>query len=146
VDSEVKSEPTGSVVVTIQLGGYGKKEIGLLQHADDDIRWIVLVLQGFTKDLSTQWSTKFTLHKGVLYKKNPGSGRSLLLVVPSIMRKDIIEECNDSADGGHRGVKKTLARIRQRFLWKGIASSVKSYVKSCHFCQTFKPRVGLPVG
>jgi hypothetical protein len=62
------------------------------------------------------------------------------------MRRDIIEECHDSADGGHRGVEKTLARIRQRFWWKGIASSVKSYVRSCHFCQTFKPTVGLPVG
>jgi hypothetical protein len=58
----------------------------------------------------------------------------------------IIEECHDSEDGGHRGVKKTLARIRQRFWWKGIASSVKSYVKSCHFCQTFNSLVGLPVG
>jgi hypothetical protein len=145
VDSEVKSEPTRSVVVTIQLGGCGTKEIRLLQHADDDIWRIVLVLQGFTKDLSTQWTSKFTLHKRVLYKKNPGSGRSLLLVVPSIMRKDIIEECHDSEDGGHRGVKKTRARIRQRFWWKRIASSVKSYVKSCHFCQTFT-LVGLPVG
>jgi hypothetical protein len=62
VDSEVKSEPTGSVVGTIQSGGCGTKEIGLLQHADDDIRRIVLVLQGFTKDLLTQWSSKFTLH------------------------------------------------------------------------------------
>jgi hypothetical protein len=112
VDTEVRSEPTESVVATIQSGGYGTKEIGLLQHADDDIRQIVLVLQGFTKDSSTQWNFKFTLFKGVLYKKNPGSGRSLLLVVPSIMRRDIVEECHDSADGGHRGVEKTLARIR----------------------------------
>ncbi|KZS03988.1 Uncharacterized protein APZ42_033158 [Daphnia magna] len=62
------------------------------------------------------------------------------------MRRDIVEECHDSADGGHRGIEKTLARIRQRFWGKGIASTVKSYVKSCHFGQTFKPRVGLPVG
>jgi hypothetical protein len=44
------------------------------------------------------------------------------------------------------GVEKNLARIRQRFWWKGIASTVKSYVKSCHFYQTFKPHVGLAVG
>ncbi len=146
MDTEVRSEPTESVVATIQSGGYGTKEIGILQHADNDIRQIVLVLQGFTKDSSPQWNSKFTLHKGVLYKKHPGSGRSLLLVVPSIMRRDIVEECHDSADGGHRGVEKTLARIRQRFWWKGVASSVKSYVKSFHFCQTFKSLVGLPVG
>ena len=96
VDSEVKSEPTGSVatpvdldfklettgsvVATIKSSGYDTKEIGLLQHTDDDIWRIVLVLQGFTKDSSTQWSSRFTLHKGIFYKKNPGSGRSLLLV------------------------------------------------------------------
>ncbi len=63
--SGFRRQPTGSVVGTIKSGGYGTKEIGLLQHTDDDIRRIVLVLQGFAKESSTQWGSRFTLHKGI---------------------------------------------------------------------------------
>jgi hypothetical protein len=43
-------------------------------------------------------------------------------------------------------LRKLWLEFSQRFWWKGIASCVKSYVRYCHFSQTFKPRVGLPVG
>lgn len=141
-----ENEQVGDVIAAVRAGGYSCKEIGFLQHADKKIQQIVLALQGFPNTLSPLQTTPFTLHKGVLYKNNGGSGRPFLLVVPSILRKDILEQCHDSPDGGHRGIEKTLARIRQRFWWKGVTASTKHYVKSCFFCQVFKPRIGLPAG
>ncbi|KAI9550030.1 hypothetical protein GHT06_007621 [Daphnia sinensis] len=124
VDSANEDELSGDVIAVIQAGGYSSQEIALLQHADKDIKQIVLTLQGFSSE----------------------GGRPLLLVVPSIIRKEVIKECHDAPDGGHRGIEKTLNRVSQRFWWKGVQSSVKSYVQSCYFCQTFKPRVGLKAG
>lgn len=133
-------------MAVIQADGYSSQEIALLQHADKDIKQIVLTLQGFSSEGSSCSISELILSKGVLLKKNPVSGRPLLLVVPSIIRKEVIEECHDAPDGGHRGIEKTLNRVSQRFWWKGVQSSVKSYVQSCYFCQTFKPRVGLKAG
>lgn len=127
-------------------GEYSSQEIALLQHANKYIKQIVLNLQGFSSEVSSHSISEFTLCKGVLFKKNPTSGRPLLLVVKSIIRKYLIKECHDAPDGGHRRVEKTLCRVWQRFWWKGVQSSVWSYVQSCNFCQTFKPRVRLPAG
>ncbi|KAI9555008.1 hypothetical protein GHT06_020301 [Daphnia sinensis] len=124
VDSANEDELSGDVMAVIQAGGYSSQEITLLQLADKDIKQIVLTLQGFSSE----------------------GGRPLLLVVPSIIRKEVIKECHDAPDGGHRGIEKTLNRVSQRFWWKGVQSSVKSYVQSCYFCQTFKPRIGLKAG
>jgi len=106
--------------------------MALLQHANKVIEQVVLTLQGFSSEMSSCSIAEFALCKGVLFKKNPASGRPLLLVVPSIIRKEVIEECHDAPDGGHRGIEKTSRRVSQRFLWKDVQSSVKSYVQSCN--------------
>ncbi|KAI9555914.1 enzymatic polyprotein [Daphnia sinensis] len=141
-----ETDPVEHLLAALQPEGYTRREIGSLQHTDEDIRELVMAIQGFADWPSLIPSSDFTQYKGVLYKKNEKRGRSLLLVVPSILRKEIIAECHDAADGGHRGFEKTLDRVGQRFWWKGMSASVRSYVRSCHFCQTYKSRTGFRAG
>ena len=140
-----ETDPTEQLLAALQPGEYSSRDIALLQHADEDIRKIVLQLQGY--QASPPNDTKpFTFYKGVLYRRNDRRGRPHLLVTPSILRKDVIAECHDTPSGGHQGIEKTMARVSERYWWKGIAKSVAAYVKSCPFCQSFKARVGFPAG
>jgi len=125
--------------------GYEPREIAILQHADPEIKMRVLALQniGERPRLSTDF---YKLREGILYRKNPRKGKPLLLVVPSILRKDLISECHDAPVAGHYGVEKTLARLKESYFWTDMDKSVRAYVGSCPFCQNFKARIGAKSG
>ncbi len=55
-----------------------------------------------------------------------------IIVVPKSMREDIVKHLH--ADFGHPGIKKTAARIRERFFWPGLSKFVKTFCKKCHLC------------
>ena len=59
-------------------------------------------------------------------------------IPPVDQRLQIIKESHDSAVGGHKGVFKTLERVRERFYWKGVKEEVQNYVKTCESCQKKK--------
>ncbi len=40
--------------------------------------------------------------------------------------------------GGHLGMKKTIARVKQRYFWSGITADVRSCVRSCNQCEKRK--------
>lgn len=41
---------------------------------------------------------------------------------------------------GHLGVRKTLARVRERFYWPGLQADVRIYVTGCPQCRKRKVR------
>ena len=48
-------------------------------------------------------------------------------VVPSTMRAEVFHQLHDShLSGGHFAAEKTLSRIKQRFWWPGLRSSVEN--------------------
>ena len=53
-------------------------------------------------------------------------------------RLQIIRESHDSTVGGHKGETKTLARVREKFYWKGMRNEIREYVKTCETCQKRK--------
>ena len=46
----------------------------------------------------------------------------------------IVKSCHVDATSGHFGVKKTVARIKERFLWKGVWKDAKDLVKLLRAC------------
>ena len=51
------------------------------------------------------------------------------------MRNEIIYQLHDSpVSGGHFGVEKTLARIKQRFWWPSLRTSVERHIAICDRC------------
>ena len=44
----------------------------------------------------------------------------------------------DHETTGHPGELKTYNAVQQQFLWPGLQTFVKNYVKGCGICQQFK--------
>ena len=63
------------------------------------------------------------------------------LVVPddAALRTRILAECHDSVTGAHFGRDKTLAAVKERFAWDGMAGAVERYIATCDSCQRNKP-------
>ena len=50
----------------------------------------------------------------------------------------IIAEFHSTPTGGHMGVMKTLARIRENFVWPSMKRGIHQFVTSCATCQQIK--------
>ena len=56
-----------------------------------------------------------------------------------VLRHDLLTSCHDTnAGGGHLGVDKVLAALRQRYFWPRIHQTVKDHTLSCDRCQRIK--------
>ncbi|XP_039313009.1 uncharacterized protein LOC120359490 [Solenopsis invicta] len=53
-------------------------------------------------------------------------------------RTDIIKENHCSAIGGHKGVTKTLNRIKYKYHWSKIKEDVQNFIRNCRDCQLKK--------
>lgn len=61
-----------------------------------------------------------------------------VIVPPETRRLEIIRENHDTPIGGHKGVTKTIDRIKYRYQWPRLRSDVQRYVKTCRECQLKK--------
>ena len=128
---------------SLRPSGYSNEELALWQQGDTSVSSPLIRLQEMMQDDDGV----FSLSKGVLYKLNKsGRGRKELLVMPSFLRRDIIESCHDTPTSGHFGREKTLARIAERYWWPGMKESVAAYIECCSFCQFHKHPTGLMEG
>ncbi len=57
------------------------------------------------------------------------------VVIPQDRLKSILALAHSNPLAGHRGVKKTTARIRRYFTWPGISRHIKHLCASCPQCQ-----------
>lgn len=86
--------------------------------------------------LALVWAlTKLRLYRcdGVLYRKGDANQRKFRLVVPSLLRRDILSNCQDPPDSGHFSIFKTKEKVSQNYWWPGLLLSVKTYVSACPF-------------
>ncbi|KZS20305.1 Uncharacterized protein APZ42_013048, partial [Daphnia magna] len=131
------------VAVIVPQKPVATHELALLQQQDGKLRSIFTSLQSVAPSKISQG---IVIRGKVLYKINSNSGKKFLLVVPSILRRQVLEACHDTPSSGHQGVEKTLFKIKSRFWWPRLGKSVQNFVNSCIFCLKHKHSVGLPVG
>lgn len=81
------------------------------------------------------------IHDGVLhrkfYKQNLSTDR-LQVIVPKVMRKEILRQMHDGIMSGHLGEKRTRNKVQQKFYWYDLRSDVTIYVRQCDICSTIK--------
>jgi hypothetical protein len=68
------------------------------------------------------------------------------LVVPSLLRPQVLSMCHDSKSSAHFGITKTLHAIQPRFWWITWRQDVHSHVTQCLKCAKNKPRAHKPYG
>lgn len=62
-----------------------------------------------------------------------------LVCIPDVKdRPRIIRECHESSVGGHKGITKTVARIRNKYYWENMKSQVEKFIQTCSSCQKKK--------
>ena len=92
-------------------------------------------------------SDQYALLDGVLYHlyqprvKNLNGPQRLIrqLALPGPSRPDVLRSFHDShAGGGHLGVQKTFAAIRERYFFPGMYQIIHDYVTTCDLCQRMK--------
>ncbi|MGC8821243.1 MAG: reverse transcriptase domain-containing protein, partial [Fervidobacterium sp.] len=88
----------------------------------------------------SQWQS-LTLRDGCLHRvweSDDGKSHRHLIVVPKCRISKVLNEFHNGASGGHLGVNKTFAKIRQRFYWVGCRQSILDWVQSCKECMKAK--------
>lgn len=60
------------------------------------------------------------------------------LIIPNVMRMEIMKSLHDGVGGGHLGVKKMSLKIRDRFYWAGWQKDVELYCIECLTCASRK--------
>ena len=82
------------------------------------------------------------LIEGVLYCKFPQkkfvSVCSDKLVVPEVLKKDILNSLHEGPFGGHLGEDKTLEKLKERFYWPGQYNDVRDWCRTCSVCASRK--------
>ena len=61
-----------------------------------------------------------------------------LLLAPKAIQSDILQHLPNSSTAGHFGIRKTIARVRERFYWLNSRKFVENYCKRCDLCSSRK--------
>ncbi|XP_040068163.1 uncharacterized protein LOC120841353 [Ixodes scapularis] len=84
----------------------------------------------------------FYLSKGVLFRRCLlANGKEFRqVVVPRMVRHNILSLAHDIAMAGHQGAKRASDRVLESFYWPGVLADVKRFVRSCDLCQRTIPK------
>ncbi len=82
----------------------------------------------------------FVTEGGVLYRKFESAafnnGKEVRqVVVPKVLRQQVLVLVHDCITSGHLGVKRTMDRVLSNFFWPGLGGDVERYCRSCDVCQ-----------
>ena len=83
-----------------------------------------------------KFSRTYQLKDGLLYRRSNMLGADkFMLCVPLSLVPQILFYAHDSPIAAHFGQRKTMWRIAQNFHWRGMATDIKNYVRTCKECQ-----------
>ena len=115
-------------------------EIGQAQKNDADTQRLLSTLS-----TPPDGRTSFVVVDDVLYHSAlPVAGcphidpPTLRVVVPHVLRDDLMWHYHASELAGHLGRDKTLRRLQQRFFWPSMQTDIAAYVAGCELCQRRK--------
>ncbi len=126
-------------------------QVKLMQYDDAELKPMIdYLLNGIEPDNDRQLqkllieSNLYCLIDGVLYHlwqqslRQPRMEMIRQLVIPKILRPEILVSCHEDLLAGHYGVSRTYERIRNRFYWNGMYKDCYEWVISCITCETKK--------
>ena len=63
-----------------------------------------------------------------------GTGGVAQLIVPDNLKNEMLQGVHEDVGGGHFGVEKTVAKLKERFYWPGHYNDVKNWCANCKKC------------
>jgi len=140
-------------VCAINKHPYNARKVRERQRADPELVQLILYLEKqipYTMDVPTELSHSnsdnfFLDSEGILYKlleSDKPYDPSSALVVPTSLRKEILEPCHDSPLVGHFGFDKTYRKIKLNYFWPKMYTQIKDWVATCVLCSKRKRNYG----
>ena len=83
----------------------------------------------------------FAVHLGVLWLTSTRAEEDWRLVVPPLMRADVMAEHHDGKIGGHLRGRRLKRNLRVRYYWPRMLSDIEHYERTCGICQLVKGRL-----
>lgn len=81
-----------------------------------------------------------------------GTAHSWRLWVPSELRRNLLVGAHDVPQSAHRGIGKTMEKLKRFYFWPRMSSDIREYVLKCSVCKevkapsfTLRPPMGLQV-
>jgi hypothetical protein len=111
-----------------------------LQRNDETLTHLYSIVQPETEELNG--SSLFYLNNDVLMRKwrhktspNIIGTECTQIVVPKVLRAELLYIAHDIPLSAHLGIAKTKARLEAHFYWPSLTQDVKLYVNTCDMCQ-----------
>ena len=128
----------------IQLAAKGNAELfAQMQNEEPKLKKIIDKLRNSKGAQNSEViiGSNYALIQGLLYRINKRqAAHPWQLVVPMVLRTDILKLTHDNIDSGHGGFYKTYLLTRQRYYWDRMVKDIAQYVQSCEKCQLFNAR------
>ncbi|CAG2246096.1 unnamed protein product [Mytilus edulis] len=133
------------------LQKYTASEMKELQRKDNDVgplftwkeskepttREQVARFSPATRKYWLNWNNIISMDN-VLYQRlvpnNPTDVPKMQLLVPEILRSEILTLCHDSIFSAHFGIKKTTMKIKEHFHWYRMREDIKQHIRQCPSC------------
>ncbi len=94
------------------------------------------VTSGADKNYWLRWE-QISVRGGVLQRRwesDNGKEVQWQTLVPQEFRQKILHELHAGRLSGHLGTKRTMAKVRTKFYWKGMAADIRSFIRECDVC------------
>ena len=83
-------------------------------------------------------TSNYAIENGILYKiSNYGSFKRKLLYIPPTMIKQLLTAYHNAPWAGHFGVHRTYWKLKDKYWWRNMKTTIKDYIQSCLKCQMF---------
>ena len=165
-DSHGENQPTDESVCAIDGGEVrtdqrlpgplqmrSKTELRRLQTEDEEIGYVLRAKESGSKPTKDELKGKslavrrlielwdrLDTDDGILHRhyqeEKPDRRTWTQLVVPRVLREELLQDLHAGVMGGHLGAEKTLGRLRERFFWPGNTRDVTEWCRTCANCVT----------
>lgn len=115
--------------------------IEVKEKGEDRANWSTMSSSSAAKKAYWRCWDQLEIRNGVLcrrWESNRGDQIEWHVVLPEVLRKMMVQEIHSGPSGGHLGMRRTMAKVRQRFYWPGLDTDVRSTVRQCNVCASKK--------
>ncbi|VDI65663.1 Hypothetical predicted protein [Mytilus galloprovincialis] len=134
------------------LSGYTTKELENFQKEDSDLgpvhKWLdnnckpnrdeIASYSPSTRKYWLNYDLLITKNNVLYQKRLQPTGESYQLLVPKVLRKEVMTSCHNTMYSAHFGVNKTKDKIKNCFHWYKMGEDIQSHVNTCSVCNRFK--------
>ena len=72
------------------------------------------------------------------FETSEGTSAVTQTIIPEALREEMLTDLHEGALGGHLGIDKTLACLKNRFYWPGHYNDVRDWCQKCGICAARK--------